>query len=310
MINELLPWWKGYADAQLERALHPSNRGRRIALDFDNTCILGDTGELFHLYLSEKMAWDLDVFASEIAPEDGQARLRELLAYEAQGQDFHEAIFRELMAAFPRRLARAGNFDTYAWAARLQVGASVSALKQHARAMLLKESEHPRELLTVDVGDRSLAIQRGIRSRPAFDALIDAAEVHGIQPWVITATNAWVVSVAAEDFGIPNERIIGNSHRVVKGVVQAERDTPVTIRQGKADAYAQQISSTDPPVLAVGDSRSDYELMRMSDDAILIDRGDAALRAQAESHGWAVIPEDVFDTVPWGTLHQKQPRTK
>lgn len=303
MINELLPWWKGYANAQLERALHPSNRGRRIVLDFDNTCILGDTGELFHLYLSEEMAWDLDVFASEIAPEDGQARLRELLAYRNEGRDCHEAIFKELMAAFPRRLARAGNYDTYAWAARLQVGASVSTLKQHARAMLRKESNHPRDLLTVDTGDKSLVIQRGIRSRPAFDALIGAAQAHGIQPWVITATNSWVVSVAAEDFGIPNARVIGNNHRVIKGVVQSERDVPVTIRQGKADAYAQEISRDDPPILVIGDSRSDYELMRLSDDAILVDRGDTALREKAQSHGWAVIPEDVFDTVPWGTLH-------
>lgn len=310
MINELLPWWKGYADAQLERALHPSNRGRRIALDFDNTCILGDTGELFHLHLSEEMAWDLDVFVSEIAPEDGQARLRELLALRAQGRDYDEEIFKELMAAFPRRLARAGSFDTYAWAARLQVGAHVSALKKHARAMLQKESDHARELLTVDVGDNLLAIQRGIRSRPAFDALIHAAQTRGIQPWVITATNSWVVSVAAEDFGIPDAHVIGNSHRVVRDVVQPERDIPVTIEQGKADAYAQQISRNDPPILAVGDSRSDYELMKMSEDAILVDRGDALLREQAESHGWAVIPEDVFDTVPWGTLHPKRTRSK
>lgn len=310
MINELLPWWKGYADAQLERALHPSNRGRRIVLDFDNTCILGDTGELFHLYLSEKMAWDLNVFVSEIAPEDGQARLRELLALRAQGRDYETEIFKELMAAFPRRMARAGNFDTYAWAARLQVGAQVSALKKHARAMLQMESEHPRELFTVDVGDKSLAIQRGIRSRPAFDALIDAAQAQGIEPWVITATNSWVVSVAAEDFGIPSARVIGNNHRVVHGVVQPERDIPVTIQQGKADAYTQQISRDDPPILVIGDSRSDYELMRISDDAILVDRGDAVLRERAESHGWAVIPEDVFDTVPWGTLHPQRTRSE
>lgn len=306
MLNELPPLLKEYAGEQLERALRPSNHGRKLALDFDNTCILGDTGELFHLHLSEEMAWDLEHFASEIAPADGQARLQDLLARRAAGEDCTHEIFEELMVAFPRRLLRAGSLDTYAWAARLQVGASVSALKNHARAMLRKESARPREVQAFDFGDTSLAIARGIRSRPAFDALIRTAQARGIEPWVITATNPWVVSVAAEDFGIPSERVIGNGHRVVRDVVQTTRDTPVTIRQGKADAYTQQVSEDAPPVLAVGDSRSDYELMQMSDEAILIDRGDASLRADAESHGWAVIPEDAFETVPWGRLRPQK----
>lgn len=302
MNDPLYAGWKGHATAQLERALSPQNRGRTIVLDFDNTCILGDTGELFHLYLSERMAWNFDVFVREVAPEDGQERLRQLLAERAGGADRDAEIFEELMLAFPRRLARAGAYDTYAWAARLQIGAQVEFLREHARKMLELESQHPRELQHFEFKNNSLAIQRGIRSRPAFAALIARAQSRGITPWIITATNRWVVQVAAEDFGIPAARVIGNSHRVHEGVVQSDRITPVTIREGKAAAFRQGIDATSPPALMIGDSRSDYELMLMADDAILIDRGDASLREKAQAHGWAVVPEELFETVPWGTL--------
>ena len=301
MTESFSRWWKGHASAQLERALAPSNRGRKIVLDFDNTCILGDTGELFHLYLSEQMAWDLQVVADAIDPADGQSRFRQLVAAQRQGDDRRDALFRELMLAFPRRLARAGAYDTYAWAARLQVGAQVSDLRAHARAMLQQESEHARTLQLFDFEEDRLAIYRGIRSRPALRGLIDAARARDIDPWIITATNEWVVQEAAKDFGIPEAHVIGNSHRVHDGVVQADRITPVTIRDGKAAAYRQHISDTDPPVLMIGDSRSDYELMLMADEAILVDRGDTSLRETAQSHGWGIVPEEVLDTVPWGT---------
>jgi len=302
MTESLSQEWKGHAGPQLERALRPQNRGRAVVLDFDNTCILGDTGELFHLYLSEQMAWDLGVFVDAVAPEDGRARLRSLVEAQGLGEDRQASIFEELMLAFPRRLARAGAYDTYAWAARLQVGALVDTLRAHARTMLMQESMHPRRLQLFDFESDRLAIQRGIRSRPAFDALVASFDGAGITPWVITATNGWVVQEAARDFGIPPERVIGNNHRVHDGVVQADRITPVTIREGKAAAYRQWISSESPPALVVGDSRSDYELMLMADDAILIDRGDASLRERAHAHGWAVVPEEIFDVVPWGTL--------
>lgn len=302
MNDPLYAGWKGHATAQLERALSPKNRGRTIVLDFDNTCILGDTGELYHLYLSERMAWDFEVFVREVAPEDGQARLRKLLSERAAGQDRDAAIFEELMLAFPRRLARAGAYDTYAWAARLQVGSTIEAIHKRAREMLRVESVHPREVQRMAFQDDALAIQRGIRSRLAFRALVDRAKAQGIAPWIITATNRWVVQVAAEDFGIPRTQVIGNSHRVHDGVVQADRITPVTIREGKAAAFRQGISTEDPPALMIGDSLSDYELMLMADDAILIDRGDAPLREKAQAHGWAVVPEHIFETVPWGAL--------
>lgn len=273
-----------------------------MVLDFDNTCILGDTGELFHLYLSEQMAWDFDVFVEALAPEDGRDRLRSLLSSRAAGEDRYDEIFRELMLAFPRRLARAGAYDTYAWAARLQVGQQVSHLREHARNMLAHESEHARNVQLFDFETDRLAIQRGIRSRPAFHALIATAQNHDITPWIISATNKWVIEEAATDFGIPAERVIGNSHRVHRGVVQADRITPVTIREGKAAAYRQRISLEAPPVLVIGDSRSDYELMLMSEEAILIDRGDAPLREKAQAHGWGIVPEEVLDAVPWGTL--------
>lgn len=307
MINGLKALWKGYASEQLERALQESNRGRGIALDFDNTCIVGDTGELLHLHLSENLAWDLHSFAAQIAPEDGQATLLRLIeAYEA-GDDVHDELTEELILAFPRRLRRTGAPATYAWATGLHAGTDVFDLRHRALLMLTHEAEQERTRQEIAPGKpEALSIWRGLRSRPALESLVRAAEIQGLSPWIISATNEWTVAMAASDFGIPPERVIGNRSLVRDDIILAERDSPVTWRHGKVQAYERYVSSTERPALAVGDSWTDFELLEFADDAILIDRGDERLQQEAASRGWGIVPADVLDTVKWGTLRRQR----
>lgn len=303
MLDALQAHWRGHADAQLARALHPRNAGRTLVLDFDNTCIEGDTGELLHLYLSEQLAWNLEQIAAQIAPEDGQAELVSLIAEYTQGAPVREALVDALMATFPRRLRREGALRTYAWATALHAGQEVQDLQRHARAMLMMESRRERTAETF--GGRhgeSLSIMRGLRSRIALGALVDAAQAQGITPWVISATNEWTVQVAAEDLGVPATHVLGNRSVVRENRITSERDTPVTWRHGKVQAYERYVSRSEPPVLAVGDSWTDFELLEFAEDAILIDRGDASLREEARARGWAVVPAEALASVPWGTL--------
>lgn len=303
MLDALQAHWRGHADAQLARALHPRNAGRTLALDFDNTCIEGDTGELLHLYLSEQLAWDLPRFAEQIAPEDGQGELKALIDAYHHGEPVREALVDALMVTFPRRLRREGALRTYTWATALHAGQEVQELQRHARAMLERESQRPRTAETFGgPHNESLTIMRGIRSRLALGALIDEAKAQGLCPWVISATNEWTVQVAAEDLGVPAARVLGNRSVVREGRITHERDAPVTWRHGKVQAYERYVSGSEPPVLAVGDSWTDFELLEFAEDAILIDRGDAPLREEARSRGWAVVPAEALASVPWGTL--------
>lgn len=307
MTDALIALWNGFASEQLARAFRPENRGRRIALDFDNTCIAGDTGELLHLYLSENLGWDLHAFAAQIAPEDGQDQLLALIAAFESGEDVKDALTEALIVAFPRRLRRTGAPATYAWATGLHAGIDVRELQHRALLMLTAEAERTREKqIIASNSEESLAIWRGLRSRPALEALIRVAETQGIDTWIISATNEWTVAVAASDFGVPAARVIGNRSIVRDHMILAERDSPVTWRHGKVQAYERYVAIDDRPVLAVGDSWTDFELLDFAEDAILLDRGDASLREAAVERGWAVVPAEELDTVAWGTLRRQR----
>lgn len=301
MHHVLRTHWKGYADEQLARALRPENRGRTIALDFDNTCIEGDTGELLHVFLSERLLWDLPRFVRCVALEDGRAELQQLVERWKAGEAVRQELIDTLIVAFPRRLTRTGALETYRWATQLHADQPVQDLQDQALKMLLHEAQQPRQRreFGASIGE-SLQVVGGIRTRPALVTLIQHAEAQGLEPWIVSATNEWTVDVAARDFGIPPTRVIGNRSRVKDGRILRERDTPVTWRAGKVEAFTQLVSADRRPVLAIGDSWTDFELLGYAEDAILIDRGDEALRSEARHRGWGIVPEAAFETTPWG----------
>lgn len=295
--------WPATVRTLFERILRPENQGRIIALDFDNTCIQGDVGALFHFYLSRHFAWDLDNVVQQVAPEDGQQHLQELVALWRHDNTHARALFEELMLTFPRRLARTGVAETYGWAATLYGGLTVSELQRHVRHMLTEERAHPSETETVTCADgTALAITRGVHSRPAMAALIQAGARYGVDTYVVSATTEAVVEVAAQDFGVPAHRVLGNRGRIRDGVITVERDGPIMVGQGKVDALHAAIGAIVRPLLAIGDSHTDAALLHHAEHAILIDRGDAALRDEAERAGWAIVLPSDLRTVPWGRL--------
>jgi len=80
--------------------------GEVAVFDFDNTCIVGDIGELFSHYLIESMGYryDLEDFWELVHPEEGRAELRAL----SQGLLGVEAALREGDARFGSYLAEMG----------------------------------------------------------------------------------------------------------------------------------------------------------------------------------------------------------
>ena len=293
--------WPAPYHPLIERAFSEAEPDEILALDFDNTCVEGDTGELFHLHMSTHLGWNLAEFARHIAPSDGQSEL--LLAidrFQGGALDARAELFRCLMDAFPRRMERTGPAATYAWSLTLHAGIREDAHRAHGRLMLEREASLTRERVVISrprTGEAPLMIRRGVRSRPAFRALIQAAQAEGIAPWVVSATNQWTVEIAAEDFGIPPERVIGNRSRVVDGVITSEREGVTTYRDGKVEALDRLGLRV---ALAAGDSWSDVPMMERARYAILVDRGDAELRAYGNERGWAVVPAEAFSSEAWG----------
>lgn len=296
---ESQPAWSESARAAIDATLSAKQSRRVATFDFDNTCISGDTGELLHLHLSEHLAWNFAGLLQVVDPLDGRERLADLVAAHEQGHDVGDRLRAELTMLFPRRMERCGPAQTYDWAVTLHAGMRVADVHAHADRMLLREAKvarahrPPRWL-------PELPIQRGVRSRPAIAALMRELEAAGIEVWIVSATNEWTVTRAARDFGIPAERVIGNRCVVERGEILAERDGPTTWRQGKVDAIRERIGVD--PVLALGDSMTDFEMLEVAKERIVISPQRSSLAEHAAREGWGLCAPEDFEDRPWGTL--------
>lgn len=274
--------------------------------DFDNTCIFGDIGELFSHYLIDEVGYryDLDAFWRLIDPRDGRDHIRglaeALLAAPPEARKagaIYEEYLAEMGAVYARKYRREGASSCYEWAVRLHVGMLPDEIRRGTVEAICREvdADVDVELRGTSRGN-DVRIARGIRIHREFRQLISALDDLGFEVWVVSATNQWTVETFAErEFGVPAERVLGNRLAFeADGRILSDRTlAPVLYRQGKADIIAQEIGRQ--PALVFGDSWTDFEMMcQASQLAVLIDRGQAELRAEAEDLGWAIQPQDAL----------------
>ena len=103
--------------------------------------------------------------------------------------------------------------------------------------------------------------------------------------WVVTGSPTAVVSTLSPAIGIPSERVIGMDPIIDEdGRFGASLIEPVTWREGKAELFKRRTGLA--PALAIGDSEGDIQLLRSSERAVWVDRGDLELEAAALDHDW------------------------
>lgn len=118
-------------------------------------------------------------------------------------------------------------------------------------------------------------------------ALVDETRRRGCTPWIVSASNHWLVQAAAPFVGIDPSHAIGLRLAVRDGVLTREPVEPVTWRAGKAEAIERFIGVT--PALVSGDAMGDFEMMNSARAALLVvheGRTDPALLAHARECGW------------------------
>lgn len=293
--------------ANARSAAHSSERPL-VVFDFDNTCILNDIGELFSHFLIDEMLYryDLDAFWDLIHPDDGRDALYDIthkalqipVASRAQHPAYEHYLY-EMGALYGRRLARAGKADCYRWAVRLHIGMKAEQIHALSRQAIVRElnrsiyrqlRSHPHSAQAAS----PVSIGRGIRIFQEIYTLIQTLEAHNFDVWIISATNIWTVQSFARLFGIPPERVLGNSlHPGEDNILTSETIPPVLFRTGKVEAIHKYIGR--PPVLAFGDSDTDLEMLTEATElAVVIDVGNQELLASARQHGWAIQPQSAL----------------
>lgn len=127
---------------------------------------------------------------------------------------------------------------------------------------------------------------------PAQQRLIQRLQAAGVQVWIVSASNQWIIEAAAPELGVPVSQVVGIRLQVDKGVVTDQIIAPVTYRQGKVEAIQKYIGQQ--PVLVSGDSMTDYEMLQYAKHLALVinpkDKGanTANIARLARQHGWSI----------------------
>lgn len=294
-----LQGWNEEVGTRLDAACaQASELDRPVAVfDFDNTCIVGDIGELFSYYLVDQMyyRWDLDRFWELIDPRDGRDQIREhvefLLNLSEQNRFEHpiyQAYRAELGAVYQRKLARDGKRETYAWAPRLHVGISEGDMSVMSRQSFARELAGPlREEALEAANGEVVTVARGIRLVQEIRDTMREFERRGIEVWIVSATNWWTVAACAPYWGVRPERVIGNRVEVEHRQLNSLLVEPALFKEGKVAAIEREVGVR--PALVFGDSETDEDMLEWASQlAVVIDAGSDEFVERARQRGWPV----------------------
>lgn len=128
---------------------------------------------------------------------------------------------------------------------------------------------------------------------PAQKALIARLQQAGVEVWMVSASNQWIVDAGAPYLGVPLNRVVGIRLAVDSaGLITETVVPPVTYRQGKVDAILKYIGQQ--PILVSGDSMTDYEMLVYAKQLRLVinpaERGVSGgnITDLAQEHGWHI----------------------
>src|SRR5690606_32649259 len=118
----------------------------------------------------------------------------------------------EMTAIYPRKLLREGKASAYAWSVRLHVGLREHEMAEMSHSCILREWARPAGTHAFStMRDERLIVETGIRPFAAIRQAMRFLEAQGLEVWVVSATNAWTVEVAAAMlFDLAPERVVGN----------------------------------------------------------------------------------------------------
>ncbi|MBN1336770.1 MAG: HAD-IB family phosphatase [Deltaproteobacteria bacterium] len=125
--------------------------------------------------------------------------------------------------------------------------------------------------------------------RPAMAGLLDGLRHAGVETWIVSASNHWIVREAAVRLGVPVHRAIGIRVEVEGGRLTDRPVRPIPHGSGKAEAVQRYVGAS--PDLAAGDSLGDLEMLETARLPLVVDaRGGppSALHRIALARSWPV----------------------
>ena len=283
--------------------------GAVVALDMDNTILRGDIGDatFLKMVVDLQYAGDRNEFWELFPNQRAAAQLRTYwIKFTATGAGLPSARylnpeiwpseFADYVVLFLRQYEElynqpGGAMRAYAWVVQLMDGLpreSLSAMFGDLWKTEMNRPMTPLRIRSAKYGE--VEIQGGVRVHQEMATLIDELHGRGAHVWIVTASAEWIGQHVAERLRIPRERVIG--YRLRPAGVYGEMDLPLTYGAGKQIALQRRGLR---PLLAVGDSGGDVDMLRTAGTAVVIDRGriDAT---DIRQNGWLTQPIELLRT--------------
>ncbi len=148
------------------------------------------------------------------------------------------------------------------------------------------------------IGDATFARYYSDKIFPEVKQLIANLKQNGFEVWVVSASPEFLYQdFVAKQLGIPVTHIIGIKSVVKNGVTTDQIIPPVAQQDGKPDAIATIIKAK--PLVAVGNSKDDFEMLESSQGLRIIINpdnsepvkklGGLTLVQYARQHNWLII---------------------
>lgn len=306
-----LTHWHPDVAARLHNVLDQGQPGDFAVFDFDNTCIYNDIGDMVFHHFVEHMLYrfDDDRFWACFDPEDRPDLLKQrtlaALAIAPQARANHPAYLEYLghfSGLYQAHDQRHGHGHAYLWVVHLLVGLTAQNIHNWSADAYKDQLQQPIGFTTIPNTlnpDDPIKRPTGVRICQSIRLLFHALRQAHIKVWIVSASSKWWVEPFAKLFDVPTNQVLGN--RLIEdnqGVLTEHILEPKSYRQGKVDLIREHIHPTTPPVLAVGDAMTDFEMLEVASRlSLVIDKGNLTLRQHAQQRGWAIQPREHLNFV-------------
>lgn len=279
--------WSTEIQERLDGIIREGRPGSVAAFDLDNTSLRGDIGDAMFLktivefrYHGELPEfWDL--FSEISARRELQNYWKRFVTqprrsyvkpveWDGDFADYVVLFYRQ----YERLLAQTdGPRSAYPWVVQMLVGMEPTDAAALAEEVWADEMNRP--VGTISIPSQrfgTLTIDGGVRPRREMRELIARLQDARWKVWIVTASNAYVGRVAGRRLGVPAEQVLGIelTADATTGRLTARVKAPVPYREGKRKAL---LARGLRPILALGDSPTDLDMLDLAKTAIVIDRG-------------------------------------
>ncbi len=142
-----------------------------------------------------------------------------------------------------------------------------------------------------------MLVPTGVRVYREMLNLMQVLKTYGFDTWIVTSANAYVVRALSRWLRlsenaaplIAEDHVLGIELVTQSGCYTDKAVEPYPIGEGKLEVFLDTVGRS--PVLAIGDSMNDFDLLENCEGlSIVIQRGDELLEEKAEDFGWMLQP--------------------